>query len=362
MTSSTEAVQQSMAELLSIGKAKGAITYREIAERYDAIHLPPDELDELMENTRRELEANDIRVVSTEEEAAESAATVPEITDLNEDDFPLDDPVKLYLHQIGSIPLLTAEEEQELGRRIKEGDERAKRQLSEANLRLVVSIARKYSWTGMAMLDLIQEGNIGLMKAVEKFDYTRGYKFSTYSTWWIRQAITRAIADQSRVIRLPVHVMEHMHQMSVARHKLFQDLGREPTREEIAKKLGWKTQEVEDIISMMAEPASIDAPIGEEEDSSLGDFIPDTLMPTPEEEVSRKLNNEQVREAVASLSPREQEVLNMRYGLKDGHIHTLEEVGNAFHVTRERVRQIESRAIHKLEKNKTVLALNSRLD
>ena len=357
MTFSQEDVQQTLSELCAAGMEKGSLTYKEIADRLSAFRLSQDQVDELYETIFHALEARQIRVTDTEDEQTDDRLLAP---NSNADDFPLDDPVKLYLHQIGSIPLLTAEEEKELGMRAQQGDVVAKRKLSEANLRLVVSIARKYSWTGMALLDLIQEGNLGLIKAVEKFDYSRGFKFSTYSTWWIRQAITRAIADQSRVIRLPVHVMERMHQMSVARHKLYQELNREPTREELAARLGWTPQDVDDITNTIAEPASIDAQIGEEEDSTLGDFLPDTTTPTPEEAVGRIVLNEQVREAIATLSEREQEVLNMRYGLSDGRIHTLEEVGTAFHVTRERVRQIESRAIHKLEKNRMIRALHDR--
>ena len=260
----------------------------------------------------------------------------------------LDDPVRMYLKEIGKIKLLTPEEELETAKRMAEGDEEARKRMSEANLRLVVSIAKSYVGRGMQLLDLIQEGNLGLMKAVEKFDYTKGYKFSTYATWWIRQSITRAIADQARTIRIPVHMVETINRVLRTSHSMVQTLGREPTTEEVAKELHMDVPKVEEIMKIAQEPVSLETPVGEEEDSHLGDFIQDDDASQPSEEASYTLLREQLEDVLATLTPREQQVLRMRFGLQDGKPHTLEEVGKEFDVTRERIRQIESKALRKL--------------
>ena len=260
----------------------------------------------------------------------------------------LDDPVRMYLKEIGKIKLLTPEEELETAKRMAEGDEEARKRMSEANLRLVVSIAKRYVGRGMQLLDLIQEGNLGLMKAVEKFDYTKGYKFSTYATWWIRHSITRAIADQARTIRIPVHMVETINRVLRTSHSMVQTLGREPTTEEVAKELHMDVPKVEEIMKIAQEPVSLETPVGEEEDSHLGDFIQDDDASQPSEEASYTLLREQLEDVLATLTPREQQVLRMRFGLQDGKPHTLEEVGKEFDVTRERIRQIESKALRKL--------------
>ena len=260
----------------------------------------------------------------------------------------LDDPVRMYLKEIGKIKLLTPEEELETAKRMAEGDEEARKRMSEANLRLVISIAKRYVGRGMQLLDLIQEGNLGLMKAVEKFDYTKGYKFSTYATWWIRQSITRAIADQARTIRIPVHMVETINRVLRTSHSMVQTLGREPTTEEVAKELHMDVSKVEEIMKIAQEPVSLETPVGEEEDSHLGDFIQDDDASQPSEEASYTLLREQLEDVLATLTPREQQVLRMRFGLQDGKPHTLEEVGKEFDVTRERIRQIESKALRKL--------------
>mgnify|MGYP000145139884 FL=1 len=263
-------------------------------------------------------------------------------------DGKLDDPVRMYLKEIGKIKLLTPEEELALAKRMAEGDEEAHKRMSEANLRLVVSIAKRYVGRGMQLLDLIQEGNLGLMKAVEKFDYTKGYKFSTYATWWIRQSITRAIADQARTIRIPVHMVETINRVLRTSHSMVQSLGREPTTEEVAQELHMEVSKVEEIMKIAQEPVSLETPVGEEEDSHLGDFLPDSDASQPPEEASHTLLHEQLDDVLATLTPREQQVLRMRFGLQDGKPHTLEEVGKEFDVTRERIRQIESKALRKL--------------
>ncbi|MBS1408790.1 MAG: RNA polymerase sigma factor RpoD [Oscillospiraceae bacterium] len=260
----------------------------------------------------------------------------------------LDDPVRMYLKEIGKIKLLTPEEELETAKRMAEGDEEARKRMSEANLRLVVSIAKRYVGRGMQLLDLIQEGNLGLMKAVEKFDYTKGYKFSTYATWWIRQSITRAIADQARTIRIPVHMVETINRVLRTSHSMVQTLGREPTTEEVAKELHMDVPKFDEIMKIAQEPVSLETPVGEEEDSHLGDFIQDDDASQPSEEASYTLLREQLEDVLATLTPREQQVLRMRFGLQDGKPHTLEEVGKEFDVTRERIRQIESKALRKL--------------
>ena len=264
------------------------------------------------------------------------------------DTISTEDPVRLYLKEIGKVPLLTAEEEVDLAKRMGEGDEEAKHKLTEANLRLVVSIAKRYVGRGMLFLDLIQEGNLGLIKAVEKFDYTKGFKFSTYATWWIRQAITRAIADQARTIRIPVHMVETINKLMRVQRQLLQELGREPTEEEIAEEMGLTVERVREILKIAQEPVSLETPIGEEEDSHLGDFIQDENVPVPAEAAARKLQKEQLDEDLDTLTEREQKVLRLRFGMNDGRARTLEEVGKEFDVTRERIRQIEAKALRKL--------------
>ena len=285
-------------------------------------------------------------IESGELEAAPTDEELERYDDLG--DGKLDDPVRMYLKEIGKIKLLTPEEELALAKRMAEGDEEAHKRMSEANLRLVVSIAKRYVGRGMQLLDLIQEGNLGLMKAVEKFDYTKGYKFSTYATWWIRQSITRAIADQARTIRIPVHMVETINRVLRTSHSMVQSLGREPTTEEVAQELHMEASKVEEIMKIAQEPVSLETPVGEEEDSHLGDFLPDSDASQPPEEASHTLLHEQLEDVLATLTPREQQVLRMRFGLQDGKPHTLEEVGKEFDVTRERIRQIESKALRKL--------------
>ena len=277
-----------------------------------------------------------------EEEEQEEEPVLPE------GELQLSDPVRMYLKEIGKIPLLSAEEEVEVAKAIAEGDEKARQRLTEANLRLVVSIAKRYVGHGMLLLDLVQEGNLGLIKAVGKFDYTKGYKFSTYATWWIRQAITRAIADQGRTIRIPVHMVDTINRVHRMAHTLVQELGREPSTEEIAARLNMTVSKVEEVLKVAQEPVSLETPIGEEDDSHLGDFIPDEDTTQPAEATSFSMLREQLEAMLATLSPREEQVVRMRFGLLDGRVHTLEEVGSAFDVTRERIRQIESKALRKL--------------
>ncbi|MBQ8908357.1 MAG: RNA polymerase sigma factor RpoD [Clostridia bacterium] len=277
---------------------------------------------------------------------AEVLESVDEI--LNQEGLSMDDPVRMYLKEIGKIPLLSAERERYLAEQISLGNQAAKDELVEANLRLVVSIAKRHVDKGMHFLDLIQEGNLGLMKAVEKFDYRKGYKFSTYATWWIRQSITRAIADQARTIRIPVHMVETIHKVSRTSKQLLQEFGREPTTEEIAERLGMPPERVREIMKIAQDPVSLETPVGEEEDSHLGDFVEDTETPTPAENASRTMLQEQLANVLHTLTPREEEVIRLRFGLSDGHPHTLEEVGECFKITRERIRQIEAKALRKL--------------
>jgi len=299
------------------------------------------------EQIEKEPEANELSEGGDGGEIeVESLEDVDEL--LSQEGLAMDDPVRMYLKEIGKINLLSAEREMELAERISLGDQAAKDELVEANLRLVVSIAKRHVDKGMYFLDLIQEGNLGLMKAVEKFDYRKGYKFSTYATWWIRQSITRAIADQARTIRIPVHMVETIHKVSRTSKQLLQEFGREPSTEEIAERLGIPPERVREIMKIAQDPVSLETPVGEEEDSHLGDFVEDTETPTPAENASRSMLQEQLAEVLHTLTPREEEVIRLRFGLADGHPHTLEEVGAHFNITRERIRQIEAKALRKL--------------
>ena len=353
--------EQALKGLLELGKKKGSLTLKEMSDALVDINLDSDELDalysdieaagvtiqgaEAMIAVMRDAEAeeefneNDVEEV-TEEEIAD--------TDAMADGFAIDDPVRMYLKEIGKVDLLSPEEEIELAQRMSEGDEEAKRRLAEANLRLVVSIAKRYVGRGMLFLDLIQEGNLGLIKAVEKFDCTKGFKFSTYATWWIRQAITRAIADQARTIRIPVHMVETINKVIRVSRQLLQELGHDPQPEEIAEEMNLPVERVREILKIAQEPVSLETPIGEEEDSHLGDFIPDDEALEPAEAASFTLLKEQLIEVLETLTPREAKVLRLRFGIEDGRTRTLEEVGKEFNVTRERIRQIEAKALRKL--------------
>ena len=339
-------------ELVKLGKEKGYITYEELAEKLKGLDVDGDSLDELYNR----LVSENITVATSDEGTPDGGKG---ITPLEEEPILLDDeeitkdvnindPVRMYLKEIGRIPLLTPDEEQALSVRINENDEDAKRILAESNLRLVVSIAKRYVGRGLLFLDLIQEGNIGLMKAVDKFDSDRGYKFSTYATWWIRQAITRALADQARTIRVPVHMVETINKMVRIQRQMTLELNREPSDEELAKKMNISVEKVREVIKISQDPVSLETPIGEEDDSHLGDFLKDETSVSPEEYTENEILKEEIRQVLMSLQPREQEVLELRFGLIDGTCHTLEEVGKKFNVTRERIRQIEAKALRKL--------------
>ncbi|MCI5605597.1 MAG: RNA polymerase sigma factor RpoD [Clostridia bacterium] len=333
-------------ELLERGKKKGVLTFKEIIDAFEDLEVTPEEIEQLYD--RFEKESIEL-VEDLDKELEEIEVSKEELEDLSvPEGINIDDHVKMYLKEIGKVNLLTAEEEFDLAKRMSEGDEEAKKRLAEANLRLVVSIAKRYVGRGMLFLDLIQEGNLGLIKAVDKFDYTKGYKFSTYATWWIRQAITRAIADQARTIRIPVHMVETINKLVRVSRQLVQELGREPTHEELAKELNMSVEKVREISKISQEPVSLETPIGEEEDSHLGDFIPDDDAPAPSEAASFVLLKEQLVEVLKTLTPREAKVLKLRFGLDDGRQRTLEEVGKEFEVTRERIRQIEAKALRKL--------------
>lgn len=337
-------------ELIEQGKAKGKLTTKEINDVLEELDYDVEQMDKLYDT----LEAYNIEIVEDfmPDLDVGFVADVGAIDDLDEatyaEGISIDDPVKVYLKEIGRVPLLTAEEEIELATRMAEGDPYARKRLSEANLRLVVSIAKRYVGRGMQFLDLIQEGNLGLIKAVEKFDHTKGFKFSTYATWWIRQAITRAIADQARTIRIPVHMVETINKVKKISSQLLHKNGHEPTSEEIAAELDMPVEKVREIMRVAQEPVSLETPIGEEEDSHLGDFIPDDDAPAPSEVASHTLLREQLGEVLSTLTPREEKVLKLRFGLEDGRSRTLEEVGKEFNVTRERIRQIEAKALRKL--------------
>lgn len=341
-------------DLVERGKKRGMLTYREIMDTLQDVELNPDQIDEIYESfaamgidvvpestdSDDELENGEVDT-DEDEEVDQHDLSVPE-------GIGIDDPVRMYLKEIGRVPLLSAEQEIEYAKRIEQGDEEAKRRLAEANLRLVVSIAKRYVGRGMQLLDLIQEGNLGLIKAVEKFDYSKGFKFSTYATWWIRQAITRAIADQARTIRIPVHMVETINKLTRVSRQLLQELGRAPQPEEIAAEMDMPVERVREIMKIAQEPVSLETPIGEEEDSHLGDFIEDQDALAPAEAASFTMLREQLSTVLESLTPREQQVLRLRFGLDDGRTRTLEEVGQVFGVTRERIRQIEAKALRKL--------------
>lgn len=332
--------------LIEMGKSKGVLTYKEVMDTLDELELDSEQIERIYDR----FEALNIDVVEEMEIPDDITSDISELeSDLGSTEgVAIDDPVRMYLKEIGKVPLLSAAEEIEIAKRMEDGDQDAKKQLAEANLRLVVSVAKRYVGRGMLFLDLIQEGNLGLIKAVEKFDYRKGYKFSTYATWWIRQAITRAIADQARTIRIPVHMVETINKLIRVNRQLLQEYGREPRPDEIAREMGISEEKVREIIKVAQEPVSLETPIGEEEDSHLGDFIPDDDAPAPAEVAAFTLLKEQLMEVLDTLTPREEKVLRLRFGLDDGKARTLEEVGREFNVTRERIRQIEAKALRKL--------------
>ena len=341
----TQDKKQVLKELLESGKQKGRLTTKEISDALEELDYDVEQVDKLYDT----FEAYNIEIVEDDGGESIAPASNEELESvLSADGISIDDPVKVYLKEIGRVPLLSAEEEVELAIRMSEGDVAAKKRLSEANLRLVVSIAKRYVGRGMQFLDLIQEGNLGLIKAVEKFDHTKGFKFSTYATWWIRQAITRAIADQARTIRIPVHMVETINKVKKVNSQLLHENGHEPTNEQIAEKLEMPVEKVREIMRVAQEPVSLETPIGEEEDSHLGDFIPDEDAPAPSDVPSHTMLKEQLAEVLSTLTPREEKVLRLRFGLEDGRSRTLEEVGKEFNVTRERIRQIEAKALRKL--------------
>ena len=350
MTEEQKALMQKKAEItlkiIEKGKKNEFLTYNEINSAYEGIEITPEELEKLYDV----LESEKIEVVEDmDKELEDIEVSKEELEDLSvPEGISIDDHVKMYLKEIGRVNLLSAEEEMDLAERMSKGDEEAKKKLAEANLRLVVSIAKRYVGRGMMFLDLIQEGNLGLIRAVDKFDYTKGYKFSTYATWWIRQAITRAIADQARTIRIPVHMVETINKLVRVSRQLVQELGREPTPDELAKGLNMSVEKVREISKISQEPVSLETPISEEEDSHLGDFIPDDDALAPSEAASYVLLKEQLVDVLQTLTPREAKVLKLRFGLIDGRQRTLEEVGKEFNVTRERIRQIEAKALRKL--------------
>ena len=352
--------EERLSNLIEKGKKAGKLTLKEIADVIDGLNLSQEQMDrfyDTLEELNIETVGEDLPPIDDDEllPALDELEEIDEVTeeeiaeaDSMVDSYSTDDPVRMYLKEIGKVSLLTQEEEIELAVRMSQGDEEAKRRMAEANLRLVVSIAKRYVGRGMLFLDLIQEGNLGLIKAVEKFDYTKGYKFSTYATWWIRQAITRAIADQARTIRIPVHMVETINKVIRVSRQLLQELGHDPSAEEIAAEMNMPVEKVRDILKIAQEPVSLETPIGEEEDSHLGDFIPDEDASEPSEAASFSLLKEQLMSVLATLTPREEKVLRLRFGIEDGRTRTLEEVGKEFNVTRERIRQIEAKALRKL--------------
>ena len=341
-------IDQRKEELIELGQKRGYITFEELANALQGLEMDADSLDTLYNSF---VEAG-ISVITEEDANSGGQQKEEEVVVLSDEDITKDvninDPVRMYLKEIGRISLLTPEEETELSLRVADGDEEAKNILAESNLRLVVSIAKRYVGRGLLFLDLIQEGNIGLMKAVEKFDFGKGFKFSTYATWWIRQAITRALADQARTIRVPVHMVEQINKMARIQRQMTLELNREPTDEEIAKKMGISVDKVREVIKVSQDPVSLETPIGEEDDSHLGDFIKDESSLSPEEYATNEILKEEIKAVLETLQPREQQVLELRFGLIDGTSYTLEEVGKRFNVTRERIRQIEAKALRKL--------------
>ena len=361
-----EKFQAKLQELLALAKKKkNMLEYQEINDHFKDFALSPEQIDKILDF----LEANHVDVLRITDDDddiliddEDNDVEVEKIDLSVPDGVSIEDPVRMYLKEIGKVPLLTAEEEIELAKRMELGDQEAKKRLAEANLRLVVSIAKRYVGRGMLFLDLIQEGNLGLIKAVEKFDYRKGYKFSTYATWWIRQAITRAIADQARTIRIPVHMVETINKLIRVSRQLLQELGREPTPEEIAAEMNMPVDRVREILKISQEPVSLETPIGEEEDSHLGDFIQDDNVPVPSDAAAFTLLKEQLVEVLGTLTEREQKVLRLRFGLDDGRARTLEEVGKEFNVTRERIRQIEAKALRKLRHPSRSRKLKDYLD
>ena len=360
--------REKLAQLLELGKKKrNILEYQEISDFFKDMNLDAEQLETVLDF----LEHNNVDVLRISDDDDdddeiilddEEEVEVEKIDLSVPDGVSVEDPVRMYLKEIGKVPLLSAEEEIELAKKMEEGDEEAKKKLAEANLRLVVSIAKRYVGRGMLFLDLIQEGNLGLIKAVEKFDYKKGYKFSTYATWWIRQAITRAIADQARTIRIPVHMVETINKFVRVQRQLLQELGREPYPEEIAEHMNMPVDRVREIQKISLEPVSLETPIGEEEDSHLGDFIQDENVPVPAEAAAFTLLREQLEEVLGTLTEREQKVLKLRFGLEDGRSRTLEEVGREFEVTRERIRQIEAKALRKLRHPSRSRKLKDYLD
>jgi len=349
---SEEEKKRSMDSLIEKGK-RGKLSADDIDEALEVMDFDAESIDKLYETLEdngiafdAELSNEEMSAIESEVEKFGAGENMERI--LEQEGLAIDDPVRLYLKEIGKVPLLTGEHEKSLAERMMAGDETAKTELVEANLRLVVSIAKRYVGRGMFFLDLIQEGNLGLMKAVDKFDYTKGYKFSTYATWWIRQAITRAIADQARTIRIPVHMVETIHKVSRYSRQMLQELGREATAEEIGEKMGMSAEKVREIMKIAQDPVSLETPIGEEEDSHLGDFIPDDDTPSPAEATSTNILREELEKQLHTLTPREEHVIKLRFGLYDGRSRTLEEVGKEFDITRERIRQIEAKALRKL--------------
>ena len=371
MEENTQKFLERMKELVALGKKKKSVLeVQEINDFFTDIELSPDQMEKVFDY----LEANNIDVLRISADVDDTDVDIDDMisgedeVDMEHIDLSvpegvsIEDPVRMYLKEIGKVPLLNAEREIELAKRMEEGDEEAKKELAEANLRLVVSIAKRYVGRGMLFFDLIQEGNLGLIKAVEKFDYHKGYKFSTYATWWIRQAITRAIADQARTIRIPVHMVETINKLIRVSRQLLQELGREPLPEEIAKELDMPVERVREILKISQEPVSLETPIGEEEDSHLGDFIQDDNVPVPAEAAAQTLLKEQLDEVLDTLTEREQKVLRLRFGMNDGRARTLEEVGKEFDVTRERIRQIEAKALRKLRHPSRSRKLRDYLD
>lgn len=349
MVNKIKTVEERENELILKGKEKGYITYETLAEALKGLEVDSDTLDDLY----TKLVSNGIEVIASEDEGKGGASKKNEEVEILSDeditkDININDPVRMYLKEIGKISLLSSDEEMDLSIRVANGDEEAAALLAESNLRLVVSIAKRYVGRGLLFLDLIQEGNIGLMKAVEKFDYDKGYKFSTYATWWIRQAITRALADQARTIRVPVHMVETINKMSRIQRQMTLELNREPSDEEIAERMDIPVEKVREVIKISQDPVSLETPIGEEDDSHLGDFIKDESSLSPEEYATNEILKEEIKSVLSTLQPREQQVLELRFGLIDGTCYTLEEVGKRFNVTRERIRQIEAKALRKL--------------